>query len=240
MGIKLLNRLISKTTAKNDPPLNVKKPEIKKTKRFNQRPTLVGYSRFVFCMKLLLPAIALGMIGLIFFWPQIKVKDTRFSIDFKNIQNSDSEDLNMINARFIGTDAKNQPFSITADMAKTLITDGTSIELEMPKADIGIDDGTWFAIIANDGIYNQKVQTLELAGDVNLFHDSGYEFNTTKVTIDLTRGVAISDTIINGHGPFGNVTAEGFLIGKDNNQFLFTGKSKLVIKLGVSRNKNKK
>jgi lipopolysaccharide export system protein LptC len=240
MGIRLLNRFIPKTSKKNDLPLNSKKPKIKRTKRINKKPIRVGYSRYVFCMKLLLPAIALGMIGLIFIWPQIKVKDTRFSIDFKNIQNSDSEDLNMINARFVGTDNKNQPFSITADMAKTLITDGTSIELEMPKADIGIDDGTWFAIIANDGIYNQKVQTLELAGDVNLFHDSGYEFNTTKVTIDLTRGVAISDTIINGHGPFGNVTAEGFLIGKDNNQFLFTGKSKLVIKLGVSRNKNKK
>ncbi len=237
MGIRLLNRFIPKTSKKNDLPLNLKKPKIKRIKKINKRPIPVGYSRYVFCMKLLLPAIALGMIGLIFLWPQIKVKDTRFSIDFKNIQNSDSEDLNMINARFVGTDDKNQPFSITADMAKTLITDGTLIELEMPKADIGIDDGTWFAIIANDGIYNQKGQTLELAGDVNLFHDSGYEFNTTKVIIDLTRGVAISNAIINGHGPFGNVTAEGFLIGKENNQFLFTGKSKLVIKLGVSRNK---
>jgi lipopolysaccharide export system protein LptC len=110
----------------------------------------------------------------------------------------------------------------------------------MPKADIGIDDGTWFAVIANDGIYNQKIQTLELAGDVNLFHDSGYEFNTAKVTIDLVKGVAISDVVINGHGPFGNVTAEGFLIGKENNQFLFTGKSKLVVKLGISKNINQK
>jgi lipopolysaccharide export system protein LptC len=191
-------------------------------------------------MKLLLPTIALGMIGLIFFWPQMKVKDTRFSIDFKNIQNSDSEDLNMINAHFIGTDEKNQPFSITADMAKTIIMDGTIIELEMPKADIGIDDGSWFAVIANDGIYNQKSQTLELAGDVNLFHDSGYEFNSPKVIIDLNRGVASSDEIINGQGPFGNVTAEGFLLGKNNNQFLFTGKSKLVVKLGVNRNRNQK
>jgi lipopolysaccharide export system protein LptC len=240
MDNRLLNRLISKTSAKNDPPLNVKKFKIKKTRKLNQRPILVGYSRYVLFMKLLLPTIAFGMIGLIFLWPQIKGKDTRFSIDFKNVQDSDSENLNMINARFVGTDAKNQPFSITADMAKTLVTDETSIELEMPKADIGIDDGTWFAVIANDGIYNQKIQTLELVGDVNLFHDSGYEFNTAKVTIDLVKGVAISDVVINGHGPFGNVTAEGFLIGKENNQFLFTGKSKLVVKLDISKNINQK
>jgi lipopolysaccharide export system protein LptC len=240
MDIRLLNHFISKTSTKSDPSLNLKKPKIRKTKRVNQRSDSVVYSRYVFCMKLLLPAIALGMIGLMFIWPQINVENTRFSINFKNIQNSDSDDLNMINARFVGTDKKNQPFSITADMAKTLITDGTSIELEMPKADIGIDDGTWFAVIANDGIYNQKIQSLELAGDVNLFHDSGYEFNTAKVTIDLIKGVAIGNAAINGHGPFGNVTAEGFLIGRDNNQFLFTGKSKLVIKLGVSSSSNQK
>ena len=240
MNIRLSNHFISKTDSKNDPTLNLKKPKFRKTKRVDQSTSPARYSRYVFCMKLLLPAIALGMMGLIFFWTQMKVKDTRFSIDFKSVQHSNSEDLNMINARFVGTDAKNQPFSITADMAKTLITDGTSIELEMPKADIGIDDGTWFAVIANDGIYNQKIQSLELAGDVNLFHDSGYEFNTTKVTIDLIKGVAIGNAAINGHGPFGNVTAEGFLIGRDNNQFLFTGKSKLVIKLGVSSSSNQK
>ena len=141
----------------------------------------------------------------------------------------------MINARFVGTDAKDQPFSITADMAKTITTGENSIELEMPKADIGADDGTWLAVIANNGIYNQKIQTLELIGDVNLFHDSGYEFNTEKATIDLIKGIAVSDVGINGQGPFGNLTAEGFLIEKKNKRFIFTGKSKLIVKPGLTR-----
>ena len=157
--------------------------------------------------------------GLLFVWPQMKVTDTRFSINFKNMQNSDPEELNMINARFIGTDSKNQPFSITADMAKNMKIGGTTIELEMPKADIGIDNGSWLAVIANNGIYNQKTQTLDLIGAVNLFHDSGYEFNTEKTTIDLTKGIARSDAKINGQGPFGNLTSEGFRIEKKNNQY---------------------
>ena len=187
-------------------------------------------------MKLLLPAIALALLSMLFFWPQIKDKNKRFSINFKNVENSNSQDLNMINARFVGTDKKNQPFSITADMAKTTNIDGTSIELEMPKADAGIENGTWLAVIANSGVYNQKSQTLDLIGSVNLFHDTGYEFNTEKATIDLTKGIAISNVAINGQGPFGNLTAEGFRIEKKNNQFIFTGKSKLVFKPGVSKN----
>ena len=119
-------------------------------------------------MKLLLPAIALTLVGLVFIWPQISIKDNRFSLKFNAIQGSSDEDLSMINARFVGTDDKNQPFSITADMAKNIKLGGAALELEMPKADIAINDGTWLAIIANNGVYNQKLKTLDLLGFMTL------------------------------------------------------------------------
>jgi len=186
-------------------------------------------------MKLLLPAIALGLASLLFLWPQIKVNDSRFSVNFKTIQSSNPDDLSMINARFVGTDSKNQPFSITADLAKNITLGGASLELEMPKADISTNDGTWLAVIANNGVYHQKAQTLDLLGSVNLFHDSGYEFNMEKAIIDLANGIATSNTQINGQGPFGILTAEGLRIEKKNNHFLFLGKAKLVINPSVKK-----
>jgi lipopolysaccharide export system protein LptC len=188
-----------------------------------------GYSRYVSFMKFLLPAIALGLLALIFLWPQIKVSDSRFSISFKSLQGTNTDDPNMINARFVGTDNKNQPFSITADLAKNIVLGRSAIELEMPKADIGINDGTWLVVTASSGLYNQKGKTLDLIGAVNLFHDSGYEFNTEKANIDLGKGIAISKEKITGQGPFGNLTAEGFRIENKGHRFIFTGKSKLVI-----------
>ena len=188
-----------------------------------------GYSRYVSFMKFLLPAIALGLLALIFLWPQIKVGDSRFSISFKGIQTTNTDDPNMVNARFVGTDNKSQPFSITADLAKNIVLGSSAVELEMPKADIGIKDGTWLVVTANTGLYNQKGKTLDLNGAVNLFHDSGYEFNTEKANIDLGKGIATSNVKITGQGPFGNLTAEGFRIENKGNRFIFTGKSKLVI-----------
>jgi lipopolysaccharide export system protein LptC len=188
-----------------------------------------GYSRYVSFMKFLLPAIALGLVGLILIWPQIKIADKRFSINFKNIQSTDPEDPSMINARFVGTDAKNQPFSITADLAKNVLLGSAAVELERPKADIGIKDGTWLAVTANTGVYDQTGKTLDLFGAANLFHDSGYEFNTEKAMIDLGNGIATSNVEITGQGPFGNLTAEGFRIESKGNRFFFTGKAKLVI-----------
>jgi lipopolysaccharide export system protein LptC len=188
-----------------------------------------GYSRYVSFMKVFLPIIALGLVGLIFLWPQIYIGNNQFSISFKNILMVNPEDPNMVNARFVGTDKKNQPFSITADLAKNIILNNSAIELEMPKADIGIKDGTWLVVTANTGIYDQKGKTLELIGAVNLFHDSGYEFNTEKANIDLGNGIATSKAKITGQGPFGNLTAEGFRIENKGMRFIFTGKAKLVI-----------
>ena len=188
-----------------------------------------GYSRYVSFMKFLLPAIALGLLALIFLWPQIKDGDNRFSISFKSIQGTNTDDPNMVNARFVGMDNKNQPFSIIADLAKNIVLGSSAVELEMPKADIGINDGTWLVVTASTGLYNQKGKMLDLIGAVNLFHDSGYEFNTEKANIDLGQGIASSKVRITGQGPFGNLTAEGFRIENKGNRFFFTGKSKLVI-----------
>ncbi|MFL2780881.1 MAG: hypothetical protein ACJZ9G_01500 [Rhodospirillales bacterium] len=111
-----------------------------------------SYSRFVSIMKFLLPSIAFILVSLLLIWPEINLSKKEFSLKFSSINPTNPTQPMMINARFVGTDSKNQPFSITADLAKNILLSGSSLELEMPKADIGIKDGTWLAIIANTGI----------------------------------------------------------------------------------------
>ena len=188
-----------------------------------------SYSRFVSIMKFLLPSIAFILVSLLLIWPEINLSKKEFSLKFSSINPANPTQPMMINARFVGTDSKNQPFSITADLAKNILLSGSSLELEMPKADIGIKDGTWLAIIANTGIYDQNKKTLKLKGSVNLYHDTGYEFNTESAIIDIENGIASSDSNVTGQGPFGNLIAEGLKISNKGGQFLFSGKSKLII-----------
>ncbi len=189
---------------------------------------LAGYSRYVSFMKFLLPAIALGLVSLIFIWPQIQL-DKRFSLSFSKIRSNEAEDPSMVNARFVGADKRFQPFSITADLAKNVLLGATVIELEMPKADIAISNDTWLVLTANTGFYDQKKKMLTLKGAVNLFHDSGYEFSTAEATINLGKGFAEGGKPIRGQGPFGTLQAEGFYIEDNGDKFYFKGKAKLVI-----------
>ncbi len=192
-----------------------------------RRPT--SYSRFVITMKVGLPIVALGLVGLLFLWPQVKVSNTRLSVGLASFKAANPESPSMVKARFVGSDNRDQAYSITADLAKNILLGKSKVELEVPKADLAMQDGSWLAMTAKTGLYDQKGKSLALDGAVNLFHDSGYEFNTETALVDLEGGVAVGDKPVQGQGPFGQLTAEGFRIENMGKRMLFTGKAKLTI-----------
>ncbi len=194
-----------------------------------------GYSRFVHLMKYLLPAVAILLVGLVAVWPHLKPKDRGFRIEFSALKARETGDPNMVNARYLGSDKNNQLFSVTADLVRNAMKDAANVELVMPKADIALEDGTWLVVTAETGVYSRAAKTLRLAGAVNLFHDSGYEFRTTRVTIDLDEGSAVGTEPVEGQGPFGDLSAEGFRLLEKGKTIIFTGKARLLIYPGIGR-----
>ncbi|MEE2745372.1 MAG: LPS export ABC transporter periplasmic protein LptC [Pseudomonadota bacterium] len=188
-----------------------------------------SYSRFVFLMKVLLHGLALILIITLLVLPQIRAVETGFSVGIPGSLSFNKSTPSMLNARFIGADKKKQPFSITADLAKNLALGSSSVELEMPQADIVVGEDGWLVLTAKKGVYNQKFKKLTLNGSVNLFHDSGYEFETKTAEIDFEKGVAHGSSIIDAHGPFGHLSAEGFVVETKSNRIFFSGKSKLTL-----------
>ena len=215
-------------------PAGVITPPIPRYGRARQLGRRVaGYSRFVNLMKVLLPAVAVVLVVLVGAWPYLQTKDDRFRIGFSALKVRDAEDPVMINARYMGTDKNALPFSITADIAKNLVKGTATVELEMPKADMTLDDGSWLVLTAETGIYSRETRTMELVGAVNLFHDSGYEIRTAKAYIDFGQGTAYGTDPVRGHGPFGELVAEGFELESKGKIIRFTGKSKLVLFPGI-------
>ncbi|MEG3616839.1 LPS export ABC transporter periplasmic protein LptC [Magnetovibrio sp. PR-2] len=187
-----------------------------------------GYSRFVRLMKLLLPFLALGLVALIVVWPQLKGEDT-FRIGFSSVRLSGTTEPGVDNARFMGTDDNRQPYSITADLARIDTSLDGLVRMEMPKADLTLDDGTWLVLTADNGRFFENRQRLELEGTVNLFHDTGYEISTQELNVDLRKSTALSETPVAGHGPFGELTSRGLQLLEKGNVIHFTGPAQLVL-----------
>ncbi len=194
-----------------------------------------GYSRFVQMMKYLLPAVAMVLVALVAVWPHLTTKDNGFRIGFSALKARETGDPSMVNARYVGSDKNDQLFSITADLVRNAMMDAATVELVMPKADITLEDGSWLVLTAETGVFKRAAKTLELAGAVNLFHDSGYEFRTEKVTIDLDNGSALGTEPVEGQGPFGDLSGEGFVLRDKGKTIIFTGKARLFIYPGIGR-----
>jgi len=103
------------------------------------------------------------------------------------------------------------------------------VTLVMPKADITLEDGTWLVLTANEGVFARGEKKLNLAGNVNLYHDSGYEFRTARAAIDLAAGIAEGNDPVDGQGPFGQLRAAGFRMVNKGKVIHFLGKSKLTL-----------
>ncbi len=213
---------------------------IRSLQPFVPRRLTQGYSRFVAMMKFLLPATAVVVILLVVLWPHLATDDLKFRLGFAAVKLGISEEPSMVNPRYVGADEENQPYSVTADLARKLsgglsIKGVDTLELEMPKADLMMKDGTWIVLTAENGVFVRARQTLDLKGAVNLYHDSGYEFRTDLAEIDLASGAASGNAPIEGQGPFGHLTAEGFSLVDRGKTIYFTGKSKLILYPGAGK-----
>ena len=189
----------------------------------------IAYSRFVSLMKVLLPALALVLVAMITVWPYLQEEGNRFRIGFSALKAREASQPRMTNPRFVGLDERDRPFAIIADLARKAEGSDSVVELEMPKADLTLDDGTWLVLTSESGVFRRDERNLSLSGAATLFHDSGYEIRANSAVIDLAKGEASSNEPVTGSGPFGDLQAEGFVLHDKGKVINFNGKTRLVM-----------
>ena len=188
------------------------------------------YSLFVGLMKFVLPAIAFLLVTLVMLWPQIKEAEKGVARSImSSLSVEDIENLQIVRPRFTGVDEDDNPFMLTADLARQESAKADLVTLVAPKADITLEGGAWVAMTAKAGAYYQKDKILHLTGEVSLFHDDGYSVQTDEARIDLESGNAEGNQPVIGEGPLGTLRSEGFRVRDKGDRMMFTGKSRLVI-----------
>lgn len=216
----------------NRPPAPVENRGPLRAARMARRPGRMlraGYSRFVGLMKVALPATAAALLGLIVVWPHLAPRDEAFQTAFANFNRKNVDTLSMTNPRYFGTDDKNLPFTVTADVGTQVDPQALVVALENPVADLSRKDGSGVVVNSNVGFFRQKDGTLDLMGHVDLYQDSGYEMHTESARIEVGPGNATGDDPTRGHGPTGTIQGEGFRLWQRGKTILFTGKSKAVL-----------
>jgi lipopolysaccharide export system protein LptC len=196
---------------------------------------LTGYSRFVGLMKLALPATAAALLGLLMAWPRLAPQKEEFQVAFANFNAKSIDTQSMANPRYFGTDDKNQPYTLTAEIGTQVDQELQAVSLDKPVADLTRKSGGSMVINSDLGVFQQKANTLELFGHVDLYQDKGYEVHSNSAHIDIGSRDAHGEEATHGTGPAGVIDGEGFRLWDGGSRIMFTGKAKAVLNMTKSQ-----
>jgi lipopolysaccharide export system protein LptC len=190
----------------------------------------IRHSRRVALLKRLLPVIGVALLLLIAVWPRLAPLWERMRLAFPAINLRDARELDMIKPRYAGVDRDGHPFVVTAASGRQLPDRQDLMSLRSPRADIKTHSGANIAITAETGIYQQQTQVLDVFGDVTLTHQNGTRFVTQSARVEAASNRAEGDQPVTGHGPSGDLTAQGFRVLDKGDKILFTGRSDLLLR----------
>jgi lipopolysaccharide export system protein LptC len=180
--------------------------------------------------KIALPLVALGIGAVILAWSHVNLQIVRLQISDSELAPQEADTISMVNPRFAGVDAKDRSFNVIADVATQQSDTSDLVHLQNPHAEIVLSNDTQVAVHADAGQLQRSTQILDLSGAVNLVQSRGYKLHTTKARIDLGERTAVGDAPVEGSGPHGEVTAEGFQIFDQGTRVIFLGHSHAVFK----------
>lgn len=188
------------------------------------------YSRLVAVLKRMLPALGLALLVLVALWPQLDLllKSVRFSLPVIDLR--EARDLRMLNPRYAGTDRFNRPYVVTAAIGRQIPNRDDLMSLEAPKAEMVLRRGAKVVVTAATAIYQSQAQLLDLFDDVNLIHENGTRFVTQSAHVDVSASTAEGHDPVVGHGPSGDIAAQGFRVLDKGDTVIFTGHSHLLLK----------
>ncbi len=184
-----------------------------------------GNNRYVAVARVLLPLLAILLLGISIIWsqagPSIEVK----KIDMSEVQNT------LETARFTSVDKDGQPFVVEAD--KVTQQDPTTMEatLAAPRGSMKTKAGETMSLSAKDGLYDHNAQALKLNGDVVIKRDDGLTLETEALDVDLAGKNATGDKPVTAHTDKGDVlkAKSGIDVTEGGEKILFKGPASLTL-----------
>src|SRR6516162_5853333 len=188
------------------------------------------YSRRVAFLKRVLPAIGVTLLLLVAGWSRLAPLLESVRLGFPAIDPREARELRMVNPRYGGLDRYNRPYVVTAAIGRQVPDRNDVMALERPKAVMSVHGGASVVLTAATGIYQSQAQLLDLFEDVTLIHENGTRFVTQRAHLNLSDNSAEGNEPVEGHGPSGDITGQGFRILSKGETIIFTGESHLLFK----------
>src|SRR4051812_33435037 len=187
------------------------------------------HTRRVAVLKRVLPAIGVSLLLLIAAWPRLVPLWERIRVSFPAIDLRDARELRMVNPRYSGIDREGRPFIVTADSGRQIPDRQDLVSLQAPVAEIKLRSGAQVQATAISGVYQSQASMIDLFGDVTVTHQDGTRFVTPTARVNTAQNAAEGNDPVAGHGPAGEIKAQGFRIIDKGDTIIFTGRADMLL-----------
>jgi len=162
-----------------------------------------------------------------FFWWQLKFSTKKIKIDLEDSIYNPA--LNIEGAKYSGFSKNGQKFSISASLISESPNNTKVLNMISPKASI-VSKNQSISISSSKGEFNLENKEIILNDNVSLIDKKmNYEFLSENLNANLNNSEFYSNSSIKIIIPSGVITSEKFGYKKNDNKFLFSGKTKLVL-----------
>lgn len=179
---------------------------------FAARPRMDGHAgRGSRLLRRVLPLAFLLLLGTVLLWPVFNERSDSITLSYEDLQLG-GEQIRLQNARYSGSDLRDRPFMVSADLALQEGVNADRALLTGVKAQIEISEGDMVTVTAGEGVYRRLEEKLVLDGGIHLNSDSGYMLSVERAEVDLSSGLAQGESPVSGSAPFGSFSAQGFTL----------------------------
>jgi len=179
------------------------------------------HSALVRVLKIVLPILAVGAIGVLFITPTLLVNvvrpDLKAGLDAVEVT---GDQLRMVNPRFEGETAEKGRYVVTAKAAVQTTGNLDQMHLEGVHGHIIEADKSWTDITAKAGIYETKKRTMTLSQGIVITSSANARAELDTADIDIDKKVVTSAVPVLLTLPNGTLKGKGLLIEADAKRFV--------------------
>lgn len=198
-----------------------------------------GYTRLVKSLRILLPLIVVGIIGILVFssdqdQPALPIEEIKTPILTTSDGTANApviEKNELVNPQFESQTKDGKTYKITATNAIQELQQPDLLLLQKPEGMLEMDPHP-LIITAEDGTYNQKTQFITLNQNVRISQEENGEIRLESLEADLERGEMFSPHPVEAEGAYGTLHANSMRITDEGMKITFEGPASLTINEG--------
>jgi lipopolysaccharide export system protein LptC len=183
------------------------------------------HSRIVRMLRVAVPAaVTLAMaaiVGISVFNP-FRLLMPKLPLDVGNVVVSGTK-ITMESPHMSGYTADQRPYEMWAKTATQDLTDPDHVELKTLRAKVLMEDQSTVTLDARTGMFDNKLQTLDLHKDIFMQTTTGYEARLSQAFVDMGKGTVTSDEHVDVKLTNGTLSSDRLRITGGGEVVLFEG-----------------